>query len=464
MLPVCFSTYTESSSQMRDGDEAQYPILSTTDFDAAKAVADIQRAAAWNQGERTWDPDLCFKAVANYEAHLSWLQYHHSYQPDDIPEGALDTLLASHVVERALKAMIRMRIDTPELSQRVRAFEKTIGSFKQTPLTPKLSLRLLEANGKAGNVGRAIALLQLRKAKGYPAVPAEFDFAVQSIISAGQYYRQYRNVYLGEKYQSELENPTRWLDAILLNMSSRKNKMGETCPLTEDMVGKLLLCYVSTGRNGKALHYFYRVKTKVVDPSKLEDMDISIKKAMPMKNGRRVKVKIEYNSSIPPHYKVPSEVCGTNRLPLHKDERPTMSTLSKPPSKLAKEESKDWSAALAGSFAFAESLTHGACGHDPITLTVEHWNVLIKACCYKGALTRALHLIEEVIPRNGLEANTNSYNHIFRALSRVGDVVYTRTFFTEMSNKGISPDKFTVEVCSTLIYLKFSLLYTNSQP
>lgn len=458
VLPAYFSTTTtessESSSEFSHNETPERPpIVLSTDFDAAQAVSKIRKAAQWNQGAKAWDPNFCAQAVANYEAHLAWLTYHQEYQPDSIPEGALDHLLASDVVERALKAMLKMKLDTSELSQRVRAFEKTIGSFKCTPLTPKLSLRLLEANGKAGNVGRAIALLQLRKAKGYVANRHEFDFAIKSIIAAGVYYRQHRNVYLAEKYQSELENPTRWLDAILLNMSSRTNSKGKTCALTDELVRNLLFCYACTGRDGKSLHFFYRVTKEYVQQSEEKDGTSYIADAMATYRGRKVKVRMDFTDHLSPHYKLPSEVCGTNRLPL-REERPTMNTMPEPPRKLGREEAKDWSPALAGAFAFAESLTHGACGHDPITLTIEHWNLLIKACCYKGALMRALHLMEETIPRHELEPDTESYNHILRALARVGDLVYTRAFFTEMTNKGVSPDKFTVEVCFGQIYMK----------
>lgn len=316
-------------------------------------------------------------------------------------------------------------------------------------------------------------MLHLRKAKGYPAVMDEFEFAVRSIQAASLYYRHSRNIFLEEEKQSDLENPTRWLDAILLNMSSRTLQGTQKVPqLTEDFVTNMLKCYSATGRNGKAVHFFYRVTRQEIpngkrgrrrrgppieegqdgDEEKLQEQGHDRYADMPSYRGQKIKVGMHYNKYLPPFYKLPSEIRKTNRSPPHQSAppqgEPSVKALlpNKPPvKKLSVEKSPEWSPALAAAFAFAESLTHGACGHDPIDLTLEHWNVLIKACCYKGALMRALHLIEDTIPRHGLEPNSRSYNTVLSGLARVGDVVYMKVFLTEMTNRGIWVNKHTVQ-------------------
>jgi hypothetical protein len=89
------------------------------------------------------------------------------------------------------------------------------------PLMDRLSLALLEANAKAGNVGRVLSLLNLRKSRDYPATNNEFVLAVVSIDAVGLYLCKNRNVFVGDSLQPAIDNPTRWLDAILINMHQR---------------------------------------------------------------------------------------------------------------------------------------------------------------------------------------------------------------------------------------------------
>lgn len=80
---------------------------------------------------------------------------------------------------------------------------------------------------------------------------------------------------------------------------------------------------------------------------------------------------------------------------------------------------RDYSAPLTAAFLFADSLTHGAYGHAPIDLDVVSYNTLIKACCYRGAIWRALNIINEVMPQKGIEPDTYSYNVIMHGLARM---------------------------------------------
>ena len=80
---------------------------------------------------------------------------------------------------------------------------------------------------------------------------------------------------------------------------------------------------------------------------------------------------------------------------------------------------KDWSPSLAAAFAFADSLTHGACGHAPIELDLTSWNTMIKVCCYRGAIFRALEILNDTLPKNDFKPDVISYNTILSALARV---------------------------------------------
>jgi len=106
---------------------------------------------------------------------------------------------------------------------------------------------------------------------------------------------------------------------------------------------------------------------------------------------------------------------------------------------------EDYCLPLTAAFAFADSLTHGACGHQPITLDIVSYNKLIKACCYRGALFRALQMLNEVLPRKHLKPNATTYNTILAGLARVGDRSYIKDLFIQMTNDGVKMDAFTVQ-------------------
>lgn len=80
---------------------------------------------------------------------------------------------------------------------------------------------------------------------------------------------------------------------------------------------------------------------------------------------------------------------------------------------------RDFSLSLTAAFAFADSLTHGACGHNPIKLDLTSWNTLVKACCYRGAMWRALEILNDTLPKQGITPNAFTYNTIIAGLARL---------------------------------------------
>jgi hypothetical protein len=319
-------------------------LITEKEYDPLTVVNNVHKASQWNQGEGPtgkWDPVFCFQSVEAYRDHLRYIEHYisqHKIKPEDssnsnsnnnnnsnsnnnnshnndkvsLPPHA-KALLSDKCAERALKAMLKMKIPTHELSQTVRDTEKLIGSIGFTPLTHQLSLRLLEANGKAGNIGRTIALLELRKARKFKAIKSEFQYAIQSIHSAGLYLRKNRNIFLSDFHQPDIDNPTRWLDAILVNMSSRH------CPLDTILANRMLECYASTGKSGKALHFFYKITQREVENDVDVGNEINIEST---DNGndngnrnelnpgskRKTKIRMKMNNQQPPFYKLPTDV------------------------------------------------------------------------------------------------------------------------------------------------------------
>jgi pentatricopeptide repeat protein len=112
--------------------------------------------------------------------------------------------------------------------------------------------------------------------------------------------------------------------------------------------------------------------------------------------------------------------------------------------KLEREMEPEYSLPLAAAFAFAESLQHGACGHDGIKLNQGSYNALIKACVYRGALWRAMHVLDTAMPDADCPPDAISYNLILSGLAAVGDIVKAQEYYVKMQNTGIKPDAFTV--------------------
>eukprot|EP00584_Thalassiosira_punctigera_P009595 CAMPEP_0172547404 /NCGR_PEP_ID=MMETSP1067-20121228/16948_1 /TAXON_ID=265564 ORGANISM="Thalassiosira punctigera, Strain Tpunct2005C2" /NCGR_SAMPLE_ID=MMETSP1067 /ASSEMBLY_ACC=CAM_ASM_000444 /LENGTH=758 /DNA_ID=CAMNT_0013334489 /DNA_START=33 /DNA_END=2309 /DNA_ORIENTATION=+ len=517
------------------------PPLAQEEYDPREIADRIHQAAKFDQGrlhgqprsnirdrthgERKWDYDSVRRAVDDYERHLRYVLSHLEFKKkersssgkvgpldsadvfkdiDPCPDKSNDThrLLRPPVLSKAVRALTRSRTDTPALSRRVRDIERLVGLIGWTPITEELSYRLLEANGKAGNVRRTLALLELRRRRGYPPREQdvnsiasrtirdneeddggddiqtgdhnitrgekEFVHAITSIQAAQLPLRRSRNIYLPESSlpESSLDNPTNYLDALLLNMSQRG------VPLRPEIAARMLACYASAGRTGRALHYFYRVVRDPVQedgyytpgphPTELgkhaleewkaeeEEEDEAEADDTPSRSEKSTRARMVMHS-LPPFHKVPSSVRGQNLGDPYSFDGPPEG-LTRPPARQKKTRTKyeweldrEWSLSLTAAFAFADSLTHGACGHDPIELDVSGWNCLIKACCHRGAFHRALKILNETMPQKGIDPDSVSYNTILAGLARVGDVTSLKEYLTIMTNKGMSVNKYTAQ-------------------
>ena len=307
--------------------------------------------------------------------------------------------MSPEAVTLVLRVVLRCKFEPHVLSKEIQAVEKLVGSIGKTPLTDELSLQLLKTNGQAGHVGRSVSLLGLRKKRGFKAVNEEFQYAIQSIISACLDNRKHRNVFAP---CNVLDNPTRFLDAILLNMHQRDFE------LTPHLAHKMLSTYASSP-TGKAVHFHYTLKMT--------------------RDGPRV----VWNQP-PPYYKVPSQIKADQdvALPGSSDRK----------TKMEFERDKfDISAPLS----FYESLVQGVCGHDPIMPTLELFNAKIKICCYRGAIWHAMDILQKAIPQAGLEPDTRSYLRILQALARLGDITTMKKLFTEMNQKDVPLNRHVVE-------------------
>ena len=562
-----------NSTQQDKKQATALPPLTEDEYDPEAIVKQVFTTSKWKQH---FNYEYVRLTVDDYERHLRYVLDHIQQQQKDDgndklqngPSASLDMLLANihpsqakcaathkllspKILANAIRSLLRTRMDTPLLSQRIRDIERLVGLIGWTPITEELSYRLLEANGKAGNVKRTLALLELRRRRGY--IPREQDdrtfqhddevddddkkknssgiqrgekefiHAIQSIQSAQLPLRRSRNIYTHESSigsdMALLDNPTRYLDAILLNMSQRN------VPLRPEIATQMLNCYASTGRTGRALHYFYKVVRDPVEedgyyipgphPTSLgkeelgewkdgrrrdgmgrfvdsgleengaeeededDDDDGNMMEALDNidinNNGERQDEKNTTNKKtkprmimhpLPPFHKIPSHVEGAN-LTLNSDHQRPISFVKAPSwsssssslqheqqtnvsrtmskTKYEWEVDREWSLSLTAAFAFADSLTHGACGHDPIELNVGGWNCLVKACCYRGAFHRALKILNETMPQKGIEPDSYSYNTILAGLARVGDISSLKEYLMSMTNKRVRIDKYTVQ-------------------
>jgi hypothetical protein len=441
------------------------PLISLEQLDPSRVMEDVVLASQVNQGNKgsssnkrkglmsAWDPTFCRQAVASYGQHLKYMATtatatsNNNNNNEETDGGTTNTLMMSELVSseitcRAIRALLRCNLPTTQLSQRVRELERLIGTIGKTMLTEELSLHLLQANGLAGNVGRTLALLQLRKSRNYVPHVKEFTWAVQAITSAALEMRTNRNVYKSEGDMSSsnsssnatssnasLDNPTRFLDAILINMHQRG------VALDMKLATTMLETYASTGRTGKALHFHYKVSLPYDEasqqqqqqqqqhaPSGIDEGDT----ATSISRRRRRSVRLKWNAPAP-YYKIPSEISNDQLLALPgSNERRTKSD---------HELTDSWSLPLTAAFAFCDSLAHGACGHDALALDLPAYNAMIKVCCYRGALWRAMDILHKTIPDAELEANTISYLRVLEALARVGDTKMMSLLFTEMVQK-----------------------------
>lgn len=429
----------------------------TADFTVESVILALDKAAQFNQGEggnldtpiTLWDVDFVRQTVEQYEHCLKHLyQEQNGVAPGSQAVAPVVTtpemkalLLSPETTEKAFRAMLRCRVPTAMLSEKVREWERYVGSLGQTTLTDKLSLRMLEAHGKAGNVGRAMTLLSIRMSRGYKPKYAEFLYAITAIEAAGLYLRKHRNVFLGDKDQPQIDDPTRWLDAILINMSQRN------FPLMTPLANQMLHTFATTGKSGKATHYFYRVLRSPVDDEDFLDIDndddddgttsASSVGQHQIARFRKQPVKVRLSMRPPPPYhKIPSQVRGK--------------LVRKPGSevkqlKLDRESDPDWSPPLTAAITFADSLTQGACGHDPIELDLVSYSILINVCVNRGSCWRAMHILDEVMPSNGIEPDVIAYNTLLDGLARVGDAPTMKEYFNKMHAKNIQPTQHTME-------------------
>ncbi|KAL3925416.1 MAG: hypothetical protein SGILL_000422 [Bacillariaceae sp.] len=421
-------------------------------------ISAIDKASRFNQGNgggpngalhnhrKHWNVTLVRNAVADYEFYLNYI-YRNNLDTDDSSNIILDSsvpvvsekmkelFLSPEVAEKVFIAVLRCRLPTQALSRKIRHWERQIGSMGKTKMTDSLSLHMLEANGKAGNVGRAIKLLALRKSKGYPPKPEEFVYAVTAIEAAGLSLRKNRNIFLSEQYQPQIDDPTRWLDTILLNMHQRD------VLLTTKMANRMLNTYTCTGKNGKLTHYFYRIYRQQVEDNDRnhtsDDKRISATATEGMAThwNRPVKVKMQMRPP-PPYHKIPSQV----RDKLIQKPGTDVKQL-----KIDVESEPDWSPALSSAISFADSLKQGACGHDPVDLDLYSYTILMNACVNRGSLWRAMHILDEVMPANNIEPDIVTYNILLIGLARVGDVPTMREYFRQLISNGLVPSKESIE-------------------
>ena len=405
----------------------------------ADVISDIEKASRFNQGERgtpydpkKWNADFCRQAVWQYGQILRYLSekdddtsdFQIQFQLEGETPEMKDLFLSSQVVSKAFHSLLRCQYPTHILSKRVRDWERYIGSLGKTTLTDDLSFELLRANGKSGNVGRAVQLLNIRKARDYPPKSHEFVLAVNSIEAAGLELRKNRNIYLNEKQQPPIDNPTRWLDAILLNMNQRG------FPLSRSLANQMLNTYGSMGKTGKAVHFFHRIKRTPVDESTTE-----IIPGQATYRNKPVKIQMELRPP-PPYQKIPSKVKGV----LFRKSGTSIKML-----KIDRESDPDWSPALTAAFSFCDSLAQGACGHDPVELDVVTYTTLIKTCVNRGSLWRAMFILDNIMPANDIEPDVTTYSTLLGGLSRVADVTTMRQYFDQMITKGIQPNDRTVK-------------------
>jgi hypothetical protein len=153
-----------------------------------KGMLEELTAAAPMVGKDQWKPERCLAAFENYHNHLKYSSQHSgrrttSHNGDDGSGGSIVYSSATAVL--AIRCLVKSKLPTHALRHRIRDVERTMGLLADPiPMTEALSFVLLEAHGKAGNVGRAMSLLEYRRlqnSRPHSQHPKEFYHAVQSI-------------------------------------------------------------------------------------------------------------------------------------------------------------------------------------------------------------------------------------------------------------------------------------------
>jgi pentatricopeptide repeat protein len=443
--------FSSNASQVTIIDDKNNDIFQTTeDTHTVTAlptlISDLDKASQFNQGKggipnglngwsrRRWNTDFVKETVDRYEYYLKYFYHQQQSQSESnedlgLSEEMKNLFFSPETTQHAFIAVLRCRLPTHDLSRKIREWERYIGSVGMTQMTDDLSLSMLEANGKAGNVGRAIQLLSLRKSRDYPPKTSEFIYAITAIDAASLYLRKNRNTFLAEKDQPRIDDPTRWLDAILLNMNQRN------VALTTPMANRMLNIFARTGRSAKMTHYFYRVRRKPIHDDDVvveeeenaagEDSHDDENYKIATYQNRPIRVTIDMRPP-PPYHKIPSQVRG--KL-VHKPGSDIKQL------KIERESDPDWSPVLTSAISFADSLKQGACGHDPIELDLISYSILMKVCVNRGSLWRA----------NGIEPDIIAYNTLLIGLSKVGDVPTMKEYTRQLLSNGIDPNKKTIE-------------------
>lgn len=366
--------------------QQHHHLFSTTQRSSpSQIIANLQKASRWVE-PKEWNPSFARSA---YEAYIEALSRTNDGNLDsgsdlNLKNNADDSdllLFTPEAATNAAYALTRMKIPTDELSWRVRSLEKLLGensNLKQKiPFTYPLSLALLRANGKAGNVARTFDLLRLRGDLNFKPSVKEYEFAIQAISSNGVKLRtSIDRVYKRDSDLADttVDNPTKWLDSILVNMHQRGFKLTSVT-----LANQMINTYATSGRHGRASHFFFRIREQHDDTK-----------------SNKVQMEWDKNRDIP-DYKTPSRIANDVIMSRKR---------------FINESSKDWSLPITSAFQFAESLTHGACGHPPIQLDLTSWNTLMKVCIYRGALWRANRLLRVEIPRHGFKPDIISYNTV----------------------------------------------------
>lgn len=467
IIQICYNHNAAAAAAVNFSTHTADPMQKRYRSRTMDIIKNLEKASRWVK-HKQWNPSFTKSAYEAYIEALSSSDYSTDVVGSDASIGSLDgidssssgkgvdeivggakseeydaisrLLLTPEVATYAAYTLTRMKIPTEELSWRIRSLEKLLGEAsshqidedgnrneKQSsgiPFTYQLSLALIRANGKAGNVARTLDLLRLRGEHNFKPTRKEYEFAIQSIISNGVKLRtSLDRVYKREgdlAAEATVDNPTKWLDAILINMHERGFVLKDI-----SLVNQMINAYAAIGRTGRANHFFYRMKKEDISDKELSENE------MEPSNDKDYRIRMEWdNKRKIPDYKVPSLASNDT---------------SASRKRFLNESSKDWSLPLVSAFQFAESLTHGACGHPPITLDLTSWNTLMKVCTYRGALWRANHVLRVEIPRNGLQPDTISYNTMLHGLARVGDAAMLKDLLTEMTNIGIPMDKYTVQ-------------------
>lgn len=362
-------------------------------------------------------------------------------------DGSSHPLLQPNVMLPTLQVLARVLTSSSEpasspLSSTLRHWESHWGILHSSSgssssiLTDAVTRQLILVHSLSGNVGRVWALLGYRKQQRFAVKRSEILHAIRALRVAHPGTNEILGQVVPQSKTSNinaLDNPTRWLDALLLNMKHRGYKLD--VKLAEEM----LKCYC-TGWDGKATHYWFKVVQEEITSAHASDSE-----------KKKYRMRLKYNNHAPPYYKIPSMVKGTQYQPLYyHQQKPTSGSTplvdtSDPSTRFAlqRQRDPDFSYPLAAAFAFADSLTHGACGHSPLSLNNACHTALVTVCVQRGAMWRAMQMLEKWDVHSSIPP-LRAYNTVLAGLARVGDVSMAQDLYHRLLSQGHRPDAYTV--------------------